>query len=105
MFIEQAARLATEPHPIGTLSVTLRMNAFLAVSRHLDNIVDRHELSPAGAALAINIMRLSDKAFMKAVTMFDERGPRMSADARTDLPAVARSTWLHSRLRGAESRG
>ena len=75
---------------IGMLSVTLRMNAFLAVCRHLDSMVDRSEVSSEGAALALEIMRLSDKAFLKAITMFDGRGRRLSADARADLPLVAR---------------
>lgn len=88
---ESAARSALAGMPgIGTLSTTLRINAFLAVCRHLDCLIDQGSVSPEGASLALEIMRLSDKSFLKALTMFDERGPRLSADTRADLPRVAR---------------
>lgn len=75
---------------IGTLSVKHRVNAFLAVCRHLDSMIAQHEVSSDGAALALEIMRLSDKNFLKAITMFDGRGPRLSSDSRANLPLTAR---------------
>jgi len=86
-----AARSALAAMPgIGTLSVKHRINAFLAVCRHLDSMVAQHEVSSDGAALALEIMRLSDKDFLKAITMFDGRGSRLSSDSRADLPLTAR---------------
>jgi hypothetical protein len=51
--------LATMPG-IGTLSVKHPINALLAVCRHLDSMVAQQEVSSDGAALALEIMRLSD---------------------------------------------
>ncbi|MCM0753687.1 hypothetical protein M7784_00265 [Desulfovibrio aminophilus] len=75
---------------IGTMSVKGRMNAFLAVCRHLDNLLDEGELDQFEAQLALMLLRLESKAFSKAAVMFDLRAPRLDMRERAELPRVAR---------------
>lgn len=74
---------------VGFFSVQKRLAAFVAVCRHLDQLVDSGSSSEDEAQLAMLILRLESKTFMKAATMFDIRGPRYSAFDRAQLPRSA----------------
>ncbi len=74
---------------IGFASPTQRINAFLAVCRHLDQMIGEGRIDIAQSQLAINILRLSNKKFNKAVTMFDLRSNRFSISAQAELPHSA----------------
>lgn len=82
---------------IGFFSVAKRMNCFLAVCSDLDALIDRGEITLEDSQLALNILRLSDSTFTKAITIFDIRGTRFRAIDRVELPNSA-----HEYLKGLE---
>lgn len=87
----EAATIVEAAMPgIGFLSTRQRLNAFFAVCRHLDQMIDGGEIDLARAQLAMSILRVSNKRFLKAVTMFDVRHKRFDASARADMPETAR---------------
>lgn len=75
---------------IGFLSVQHRLNAFLSVCRHLDQMVGDGRIDASEAQMALNILRLSSKRFSKAITMFDTRAPRFDAACRAEMPDSAK---------------
>jgi hypothetical protein len=85
-----APQLRSGMPDIGFMSVPKRMNAFVAVCRHLDQLINSGHLDESEGQLALTILRVGDSAFLKAATMFDERAGRLDADARADLPRSAR---------------
>jgi hypothetical protein len=93
-----AACLARAKMPgIGFLSVTKRMNCFIAVCRELDAQIACGEINLETSQFALLILRTSDRAFNKAMTMFEVRGPRFRIKDRLDLPETA-----HEYLKGLE---
>ncbi len=88
---EDASRVVGAFMPgIGFLSVQQRLNAFFAVCRHFDKLVEEHTLSEDQCQLSINILRLTNKKFSKAIAMFELRANRFDAKARADMPVSAR---------------
>jgi hypothetical protein len=85
-----AAQLRSEMPDIGFMSAPKRVNAFISVCRHLDQLVASGRLDESEGQLALIILRVGDSPFLKAVSMFDERASRLDADARADLPRSAR---------------
>lgn len=75
---------------IGFMSTHGRINAFIAVCRHLNDMVSNKSISEDVAQLSIIILSLSNKQFLKARTMFDIRGPRLGVREVAALPNVAR---------------
>lgn len=75
---------------IGFASAVQRVNAFLAVCRHLDQMIEQGYMTLSQSQLTITILRLSNNKFKKAVTMFDLRANRFNALARSELPSSAR---------------
>jgi len=78
-----AACLAKTKMPgIGFCSVAKRMNCFIAICRELDAQINRGEINLEASQLALLILRTSNTAFNKAMTMFEERGLRFRAKDR-----------------------
>ena len=97
-FAYNAACLAKSKMPgIGFCSVAKRMNCFIAVCRELDAQIDRGEINLEASQLALLILRTSNRAFNKAMTMFEIRGLRFRAKDRLELPESA-----HEYLKGLE---
>ena len=84
-----AVKLSTMMPGIGVLSVSSRLNCFYAVCRHLDAMIDDGELSLDDTQLALNILRLKDRTFKKAIIAFDGFGPRLGTRERGELPRSA----------------
>lgn len=74
---------------IGFASPTQRINAFISVCRHLDQMMGRGEIDIVQSQLAINILRLSSRKFKKAAMMFDLRSDRFNAASKVELPESA----------------
>ena len=87
---EAAAILAVSMSGIGFCSVQKRLNAFFAVCRHLDQLIDDGQVTAEEGQLALLILRASNAAFLKAVTMFDTRSGRYDVRGRLDMPRSAR---------------
>jgi hypothetical protein len=86
----QAACSANAKMPgIGFFSVAKRMNCFLTVCRELDAQIQRGEITLRESQLALLILRTSNSAFNKAMTMFDIRGSRLRASDKSELPNAA----------------
>lgn len=85
-----AGQLRSGMPDIGFMSVPKRVNAFISVCRHLDQLIASGRLDESEGQLALMILRVGDSAFLKAATMFDERAGRLDTDARADLPRSAR---------------
>ncbi|MGR5466975.1 hypothetical protein ACPV51_06885 [Vibrio astriarenae] len=86
-----AAATALERMPsIGFLSTKKRINTFLAVCSHLDQLVTNGFINHEQAQMALQILRLSNKSFEKAITMFELRQSRFGIRAIAELPEVAR---------------
>jgi hypothetical protein len=75
---------------IGFMSVQKRLAAFFAVCRQLDQIVDSGQLTQDEGQLSLQILRLSNRAFNKAMTMFEIRGDRFGVVAQIEMPMSAR---------------
>lgn len=88
--MEAAVSAAASMPGIGLASTVQRVNAFLAVCRHLDQMIEQGNISLSQSQLAIMILRLSNNKFKKAVTMFDLRADRFNVLARSELPSSAR---------------
>jgi hypothetical protein len=89
--IVEAAYKAQQRMPsIGFVSVNARMNCFIAVCRHLDEMIDNGEISLGESQLVLMILRFKNKKFLKAITMFDLRGKRYGVTDRRELPKTAR---------------
>jgi cytidylate kinase len=56
----------------------------------LDEMMERGDIDLDGSQMAIIILRLKNKTFLKAVAMFDTRWPRISLRDQADLPKSAR---------------
>ncbi|NPD68715.1 hypothetical protein HN018_13110 [Lichenicola cladoniae] len=84
---------------IGFASMSKRYNAFVAVCRHLDSMIEKGELTADGAQLAIVILRVASKPFVKAAVAFDIYGPRLRFATRADLPRTAQSYMADVPLR------
>ena len=87
--VEAAAKALRAMPSIGFASSSKRYDAFVAVCRHLDSMVENGFLSFEAAQLAIVILRLSNKPFTKAAVAFDIYGPRLGAGSRAELPFTA----------------
>lgn len=87
---EAARQLAASMPGIGIVSVTKRLNAFFAVCRHLDKLVESGEISASEGQLSLLILRVANRTFLKAATMFDLRSSRFDTRPRAELPRSAR---------------
>ncbi|MBL4830704.1 MAG: hypothetical protein JKY55_12585 [Aliivibrio sp.] len=86
-----AAATALERMPsIGFLSTKKRINTFLAVCSHLDQLVSNSFINREQAQMALQVLRLSNKSFEKAITMFELRQSRFGIRAIAELPESAR---------------
>ena len=85
---------------IGFASIKKRFNAFSAVCRHLDAMIEQGEVDMGGAQLAILILRLGHKPFLKAVIAFEINGPKLRAADRAELPKTAREHLAGIKLYG-----
>ncbi|WP_186126395.1 hypothetical protein [Burkholderia gladioli] len=74
---------------IGFFSPQKRVNAFLSVCHHIDALPDSNNQDVA--QLALIILRFRDKAFMKAMVMFEIRAPRFSLKDIVEMPETARA--------------
>ncbi len=88
--VESACKAKQKMPSIGFVSASARMNCFLAVCRHLDEMIDSGEISLGESQLVLMILRFKNKKFLKAITMFDLRGKRYGATDRRELPKTAR---------------
>lgn len=75
---------------IGFLSFKQRLNAFFAVCRHFDKLIDERGLTEEQAQLGLSILRLINSTFKKAVVMFETRSNRFDAVACSDMSRTAR---------------
>lgn len=87
---EAARQLRSAMPAIGFLSAAKRLNAFFAVCRHIDQLVDTGHITEAEGQLSLLIFRVADPSFKKASTVFELRGNRFEADARAEMPRAAR---------------
>lgn len=87
--VDAALKIRAAMPGIGFGSVSGRMNCFVAVCRHLDTMIENSEIDLSGSQIVLNILRLKDKKFRKAITMFDLRGSRYRAAERAELPRSA----------------
>ncbi|SRR6266581_3393713 len=74
---------------IGFFSVQKRLNVFFAVCRHLDQLIESGRITIGESQLALMVLRVSNKPFSKAISMFDIRGERFDARARAEMPRSA----------------
>lgn len=94
--IAQAAAMASVKMPgIGFASVQKRLNCFRAVCYYLDHLVEQGQIDAEETQMVLIILRIKNKAFAKAITMFDLRGERLSPLEIIELPKSAQ-TYLHS---------
>ena len=96
-----AEQLKASMPGIGFGSNSQRMNCFHAVCRHLDEFIDGGEIDIGGSQIALMILRLSDKRFLKASTMFDIRGSRMGFRERAEMPASEREYLAGLKMLGS----
>jgi hypothetical protein len=75
---------------IGFASAQGRLNCFMAVCRHLDSLIEAGEIDLGESQLLLNLLRMTNRKFMKAITMFDIRGTRARAIERAEMPRSAR---------------
>ena len=87
--VDAASRIRAAMPGIGFGSVSGRMNCFLAVCRHLDTMIETGEIDLSGSQIVLNILRMKDRKFRKAISMFDMRGSRYGARDRIELPRSA----------------
>lgn len=87
---EAAIQVRTTMPGIGVMSVRQRLNCFMAVCRHLDSIIECGELEQAEAQIVLLVLRLKDRKFRKAITMFEIRADRYGARERAEMPRTAR---------------
>lgn len=88
--ISSAARQVQTAMPgIGFMSTRKRLNCFMAVCRHLDQIVEDGGLDFKNVQFVLIILRLKNKTFRKAVSMFDIRASRYRDRERAEMPRTA----------------
>lgn len=75
---------------VGFMSVSKRLNCFYAVCHHLDRMVEDGRIDLNDSQAVILLLKVADKTFEKAVTMFDLRGSRASTRERAEMPRSAR---------------
>lgn len=73
---------------IGFCSVRKRLNAFLAVCAQID--LHRTDVDSNAAMLALMIMRLANRPFTKAMTMFEIRAARFTMYDMIEMGQTAR---------------
>lgn len=88
--VNAAVKIKDAMPGIGFASAAKRINCFLAVCRHLDELMDDEEIDLSDSQIILIILRLKDKTFNKAISMFELHGPRFRAMDRADLPKPAR---------------
>ena len=88
--VDAALKVRASMPEIGFGSAKGRMNCFLAVCRHLDTMIENGEISLSDSQAVLNILRLKDRKFRKAITTFDLLGSRYGARDRAELPRSAR---------------
>jgi len=75
---------------IGFLSREKRLNAFWAVCRHIDLMVEKEITSYELGVFAISMLRIESGDFSKACAMFDFLAPRFDINAKASMPRSAR---------------
>ena len=75
---------------IGFASIGKRYNTFISVCRHLDALIQKDEISLSESQLAILILRLSSKPFLKAAIAFESYAAGLRALTIFELPSAAR---------------
>ena len=84
-----AIRLKFDMPSIGFLSGDKRIECFLSVCRHLDQITKSEEVELDSILLALLILQFASKDFAKAYQLFMHRAPRMSYTDALQLPKMA----------------
>jgi hypothetical protein len=87
---EMARKVWRDMPGIGLASVNGRINCFLAVCRHLDTLISEGQIDLSQSQLILIMLRMKDKKFLKAITMFDTRAARLGPLQRAELPKSAR---------------
>ena len=85
-----ALKANAEMPGIGIMSQDKRLNCFMAVCRHLDDFIERGEIDELGSKLILDILRMTNPDFVKAITAFVMFAPRFGARERVDMPRAAR---------------
>jgi hypothetical protein len=88
--IEVASKAQRIMPSIGFVSVAGRLNCFEAVCRYLDEATEAGQISLGESQVVLMILRLKNKTFLKAISMFDVRGVRYGLRERAELPRSAR---------------
>jgi hypothetical protein len=89
-FCDAVAEVKAQMPGIGFLSRSQRMSAFIAVCRHVDELLEIGKLSDLGETqLVLMILRLTSKRFEKASVMFDINAHRIGPATRATFPRTA----------------
>ena len=84
-----AARAGAAMPGIGFLSRTQRWNAFMATCRYLDQLREKEGLTGEEAFMAMTVLRVFNKKFMKAIIIFELTAMRAGLDERLSMPQTA----------------
>jgi hypothetical protein len=63
----------------------------MAVCRHLDTLVADNTINAEQTQIVLLVLRFADEQFLKAITMFDLRGPRSGPRKGATMPRTARA--------------
>ena len=90
---EETAHIALKVYSsmpgMGILSVNKRFNCFMAVCRHIDTFVEDGQIDETQGQMVLNIIRIKNPKFAKAISAFVSMVQRMSIREQADLPKTA----------------
>lgn len=90
---EETAEVALEVYSsmpgMGIMSIAKRFNCFIAVCRHTDTFVKDGQIDEAQAQTVLDIVRMKNPKFRKAMAAFMIMASRMGVRETVDLPETA----------------
>ena len=85
---------------IGFASVNQIINCFYSVCRNIDDYIEDGEIDIGESQIILTILRIKNKRFEKAITMFDLRANRVTAADRRTMPKSAIEYLAGIRMHG-----
>ena len=74
---------------MGIMSIAKRFNCFMAVCRHTDTFVKDEQIDEAQAQTVLDIVRMKNPKFLKAMAAFTIMASRMDSRETAALPETA----------------
>jgi hypothetical protein len=81
--------LESQMPSIGILSESKRIGCFLSVCTHIDRLMESGQLTLDAAMLALLILQVTNKDFLKAYGLFMHRAPNIPWQEAINFPQMA----------------